>query len=101
MWTKLFWMRTSERAVRAFAISFLGVASVAERFAPGSMFGLKERAVMGATQALGSILLSLAGSNVGDKTSPDILTSPPDTATELSGRDEADVAVDPEYIPGD
>lgn len=78
MFTRIFWEKTLERFLRGFATAFLLTTSGLEAISDGTQFGWKERALAGLLQGVGAIALSIAGGQVGDKTSPSLLTSPPE-----------------------
>lgn len=73
MFTKAFWLETLERAVRAFAVALLGTTQAIDWALKGEGLGLREKLIGAGIQALGSVLISLAGTNVGAKDSPALL----------------------------
>lgn len=88
MFTRIFWEKTLERFLRGFATAFLLTTSGLELVSSGAQFGLKERALAGLLQGVGAIALSLVGGQVGDKTSPSLLPSPPEPQRDEHGRFE-------------
>lgn len=86
MFTAIFWKRTIENMVKAFATAFLLTASGLELISNGAQFGLEERALTGAIQAIGALAFALVGSQTGDQTNPSLLPSPPEQARDSKGR---------------
>lgn len=70
MFTRVFWMKAGERAVRAYLIAFLTVLVGAQTEYNA---GVLEAAAVAAIGPALSVLLSLLGSQVGDAESPSLL----------------------------
>lgn len=72
MFTAKFWRRTAERAVRAFAAALVGALTAGMALTDVAQW--KAALITAGTAALVSVLMSLAGSKVGDPSSPSFVS---------------------------
>lgn len=75
MFTKKFWQATLERVIRSFAVSLTSVSVIGSNL---TSIDWKQQLLIAAGAALGSLLLALAGSQVGDPTDPSFTNKDPD-----------------------
>jgi hypothetical protein len=67
MFTKKFWKATLERVIRAFATSLTSVSIIGSNIVS---IDWKSQLLIAAGAAVGSLLLAIAGSQIGDPTDP-------------------------------
>lgn len=72
-WTQSFWRDVAERFVRAFAAAMVLTMPVADAVSGGDRLSLPDMLLGALVQGLGAVLLSLVGSQVGDKGTTHIL----------------------------
>lgn len=93
MWTVIFWKRTAERCFTQFVIAVFATASGMEKIIQsGEQIQWRERAYIGLIQAGTTLGVCLLGAQIGDKTSPSLLPSPPEPPLDSEGH------VDPERV---
>jgi hypothetical protein len=87
MFNAQFWKQTAERAVKGFAVAFMGAAMVGST-GPLNAFHLNwgEAAGIGAFGALSSVLLSFASLPLGEPNSPSAVRLEPPAADALNER---------------
>lgn len=71
MWTSDFWKRAAERAIRTFAQALLGALTAGLVVTDSAQW--TAALIAAAVAALASVLMSLAGSAVGDPSDPSLL----------------------------
>lgn len=74
MWTRTFWIRAAERALRTFAQALLGALTAGLVVTDAAQW--KAALIAAVVAAFASVLTSVAGSAVGDHDDPALL--PPD-----------------------
>jgi hypothetical protein len=79
MFTKKFWQSTLERMIRAFATSLGSVSLIGSNIVS---IDWKSQLLIAAGAAVGSLLLALAGSQVGDPTDPSFTNKDPNPTKE-------------------
>lgn len=72
MFTPRFWKRAFERAVRAFAAALVGALTAGMALTDAAQW--KAALITAGTAGLVSVLMSLAGSKVGDSESPSFVS---------------------------
>lgn len=69
IFTAIFWKRTAERMVRAFAGGLVGTTIISA--------GWKQQLIAAAGVSLTSLVISLVGSQIGDGTDPSLIKPEP------------------------
>ena len=77
MWTKLFWLQTLERAIKAFAASF-GALLIGDEALGVLTVNWADRASVAAMAGVISVMFSIASAGAGPVGTPSLVPSPSD-----------------------